>query len=51
MGPDELEQEARALAARAGGQIRVVTGDVLRREFPLIAAVGQGSVRAPRLMV
>jgi leucyl aminopeptidase len=50
MGPDELEQEARALAARAGGQIRVVDGDALRREFPLIAAVGQGSVRAPRLI-
>lgn len=50
LGPEELEQEARALAARAGGQLRVVEGEALQREFPLIAAVGQGSARAPRLL-
>jgi leucyl aminopeptidase len=50
MGPAELEQEARALAARAAGAIRVIEGEDLRRDFPLIAAVGQGSPRAPRLI-
>ena len=48
LGPEELEQEARALAARTGGSIRVIEGETLRPEFPLIAAVGQGSARAPR---
>jgi leucyl aminopeptidase len=50
MGPAELEQEARALASRAGGIIRVVEGEALRAGFPLIAAVGQGSPRKPRLL-
>jgi leucyl aminopeptidase len=50
LGPDELEQEARALTSRHGGSIQVVRDEALRREFPLIAAVGQGSVRAPRLL-
>jgi leucyl aminopeptidase len=50
LGPEELEQEARALAARSGGTLRVIEGDELRRDFPLIAAVGQGSARAPRLL-
>jgi leucyl aminopeptidase len=50
LGPDDLEQEARGLAERHGGSLQVVKGDALRREFPLIAAVGQGSSRAPRLL-
>ncbi len=50
LGPAELEQEARALAARTGGKLNVVEGEALQREFPLIAAVGQGSPRAPRLI-
>src|SRR5690606_36653054 len=50
LGPDELEQEARALAARAAGQLRVGEGEELRHGFPLLAAVGQGSARAPRLL-
>src|SRR5690606_18425435 len=50
LGPDELEHEARALAARTGGQIRVIDGEALQQQFPLIAAVGQGSPRAPRLI-
>jgi leucyl aminopeptidase len=50
LGPAELEQEARELAARAAGAIQVIEGEDLRREFPLIAAVGQGSARAPRLI-
>jgi leucyl aminopeptidase len=49
-GPAELEREAAGLAARHGGQLRVVMGEELTRDFPLIAAVGQGSPRAPRLL-
>jgi leucyl aminopeptidase len=50
MGPAELEAEAAGLAARHGGALTVTSGVDLTRGFPLIAAVGQGSVRAPRLL-
>jgi leucyl aminopeptidase len=50
LGPAELEQEARNLAERAGGRLEVISGETLRRDFPLIATVGQGSPRAPRLL-
>jgi leucyl aminopeptidase len=50
MGPAELEQEARGLATRHGGELQVIQGETLQREFPLVAAVGQGSPRAPRLI-
>jgi leucyl aminopeptidase len=49
-GPAELEREAAGLATRHDGQLQVVAGEELRRDFPLIAAVGQGSPRAPRLL-
>jgi leucyl aminopeptidase len=50
MGPAELEAAALALAQRAGGSANVVAGARLTAEFPLVAAVGQGSPRAPRLI-
>jgi leucyl aminopeptidase len=50
LGPAELEQEAVRFAGRHGGELRIVSGAELTRDFPLIAAVGQGSVRAPRLL-
>jgi leucyl aminopeptidase len=50
LGPDELEHETARLAARSGGELRVVRDDSLTEQFPLIAAVGQGSPRAPRLL-
>jgi leucyl aminopeptidase len=50
MGPDELEQAAAGVAARCGGELRVVRDRTLRDQFPLISAVGQGSPRAPRLL-
>jgi len=50
LGPEELEQQAAGFAARHGGQLQVIKGDALRQGFPLIAAVGQGSARAPRLL-
>lgn len=51
MGPAELEQAARSLAARHGARITVITGDdLLTRNFPMIHAVGRASPRAPRLI-
>ncbi|MEY4762523.1 MAG: hypothetical protein RLZZ200_2379 [Pseudomonadota bacterium] len=50
LGPDELESQARDLAARWAGSIDVTRGDSLSRGFPLIEAVGRGSPREPRLL-
>jgi len=50
MGPAELEAAARTLAKRHRAKISVVSGAVLTKNYPLIAAVGAGSPRAPRLI-
>jgi leucyl aminopeptidase len=51
MGPAELEQAARDLAARHGAQVTTITGDdLLTQNFPMIHAVGRASPRAPRLI-
>src|ERR1700675_4886681 len=50
MGPAELEAAARALAKRHGAKITVTSGAALVKNYPLIAAVGAGSPRAPRLI-
>jgi leucyl aminopeptidase len=51
MGPAEIEQAARDLAARHGAAVRAVVGDELAAQnFPLIHAVGRASERAPRLI-
>lgn len=50
MGPDELEKAARQVAARHRAKLRIVAGDRLRRNFPMIHAVGQASPRRPRLI-
>ena len=50
MGPDELEEAARKLAAQHGAEFDVTRGNALAKEFPLIHAVGGGSTRAPRLI-
>ncbi len=50
LGPAELESAARALARRYGAKVTVVSGAALKKNYPLIAAVGQGSDRAPRLI-
>jgi len=50
MGPAELEAAARALAKRHGAKVSVVSGAALTKQYPLIAAVGAGSPRAPRLI-
>jgi leucyl aminopeptidase len=50
MGPAELEAAARALAKRHGAKVSVTSGAALAKNYPLIAAVGAGSPRAPRLI-
>src|SRR5258706_268548 len=40
----------RTLAEEFGGQFLECTGDELRRQYPLVHAVGQGSSRPPRLI-
>ncbi len=51
MGPAELEEAARALAARHGADVRAVVGEtLLTGNFPLIHAVGRAGARAPRLI-
>src|SRR4051812_15458280 len=52
LGPAELEQAVREEAKRSGGHVRVTAGDELRKDYPLIAAVGAAASaeRAPRLI-
>jgi leucyl aminopeptidase len=51
LGPAELEEAVRTLAARHGASVRAVVGDdLLKQNFPLIHAVGRAADRAPRLI-
>jgi leucyl aminopeptidase len=51
MGPDELEEAARALASEHDASINVITGDdLITSNFPMIHTVGRASSRAPRLI-
>ncbi len=50
MGPAELEAAARKLAASHGARFKVTRGAALKRQFPMIHAVGQASPRGPRLI-
>ncbi|MFT6944173.1 MAG: leucyl aminopeptidase, partial [Yoonia sp.] len=51
MGPDELEEAARALANEHEAVINVITGDdLIMSNFPMIHAVGRASTRVPRLI-
>jgi leucyl aminopeptidase len=50
MGPAELEAAVRALAKKHGAKVSVISGAALKKNYPLVAAVGQGSDRAPRLI-
>ncbi|MCT8990077.1 leucyl aminopeptidase family protein [Chelativorans sp. SCAU2101] len=51
MGPDALEEAARALAARHAAEISVTTGEALvENNFPMIYAVGRAGLVAPRLI-
>ncbi|EAQ03756.1 cytosol aminopeptidase family protein [Pseudooceanicola batsensis HTCC2597] len=51
MGPDQLEDAAAGLAAEFGARFEVTSGeDLLKKNFPMIHAVGRASARAPRLL-
>ncbi|MES0871142.1 leucyl aminopeptidase family protein [Pseudovibrio sp. SCP19] len=50
MGPEELAAAASQLFEDHGGAAKIIMGDVLENEFPLVHAVGNGSDRAPRLI-
>ena len=51
MGPDALDDAARALASEFGADIEVTTGDdLLSQNFPMIHTVGRASTTAPRLI-
>lgn len=51
MGPDELEEATRTLAAGHNAQMNVITGDdLITSNFPMIHTVGRASSRAPRLI-
>jgi leucyl aminopeptidase len=50
LGPAELVGAVQQLAAQHGGSAIVHSGSELAREFPLVAAVGAGSARAPQLV-
>lgn len=49
-GPDELEAAARKVASRHKAKLGVITGDALKRGFPMIHDVGKASPRQPRLI-
>jgi leucyl aminopeptidase len=51
LGPQELEDAARALALRHGAGLTSIVGDeLLAANFPMIHAVGRASPRPPRLI-
>ena len=51
LGPAEIEDAARSLAARHGAEVASIVGDdLLAQNFPMIHAVGRASSRAPRLI-
>ncbi len=51
LGPAQLEDAARKLAARHGATVTTIVGDdLLTQNFPLIHAVGRAAAGAPRLI-
>ena len=51
LGPAELAEAARIVADRHGAKFTVTVGDeLLKRNYPLVHAVGRASERAPRLV-
>lgn len=51
LGPGELAEAARALAAEFAAEFRCLVGDdLLAQNYPLVHAVGRASAQAPRLI-
>ena len=51
MGPDAIEKAARAVAAKFKAKVKVIAGSqLLKRNFPMIHAVGRAASEPPRLI-
>jgi leucyl aminopeptidase len=50
LGPGDLAEASRALAVRYGAEFSLTAGEALKRDFPMIHAVGAGSDRPPCLI-
>jgi leucyl aminopeptidase len=50
LGPDELEKAVLTAGKAFRAKVKTIKGTELKKGFPLIAAVGMGSERAPRLV-
>lgn len=51
LGPDELEAATKTIAKRFKAKVSVIKGeDLLKKNFPMIHAVGRASDKAPRLI-
>lgn len=50
MGPQAIEDAARAVAKAGKGEVFVIKGDALRAGFPMIHAVGRAAKEEPRLI-
>ncbi len=52
MGPAALEEQIETLVRTHGGELKVVRGDTLEQDYPMVHAVGRAAARrhAPRLM-
>ena len=51
MGPDEIESAARQIAGRAKATVKTIKDkELLKKNFPMIFTVGDGSDRRPRLI-
>lgn len=51
LGPAELAQAAVDLGGMFGAEVAVEAGAALEKNYPMLAAVGAGSARAPRVAV
>jgi leucyl aminopeptidase len=51
LGPAELAAAVQALGAEHGARVTVIEGAALEQGYPAVAAVGQGSPRAPRVAI
>ncbi|MDO9502389.1 M17 family metallopeptidase [Falsiroseomonas sp.] len=51
LGPEQLAEAVRRLAAAHGAGFEDISGPALEQGFPAIAAVGQGSPRAPHVAI
>lgn len=50
MGPDAIEDAARAVAKKGRARVKVTKGAALERGFPMIHAVGRAAGQEPRLI-